>query len=165
MIYRIYEIFPFFQQMNALRAQQIQGMKSKNQPGPSPSGGSFHPQRPGGPPHPQRPMGPNPSLAAMHRLMMEQRARGQRPPGMKPQRPPFYQNPNQPRPLMTRPPPPAAASANQPLCCPYCPYEGEDPDSLHDHILGHAPNIHWVCPYCASPSPLPKPEVSTIRGS
>lgn len=40
--------------------------------------------------------------------------------------------------------------------CPYCPFRGEDADTMHNHILTHAPHIHWTCPYCRVPSKMQK---------
>ncbi len=34
--------------------------------------------------------------------------------------------------------------------CPYCAYKTVEPDSLHNHILGHGASIDWTCPYCRS---------------
>ena len=89
----------------------------------------------------------NPNLAAMHRLLLQR--------GINPQLAARGHLPL-PRGLPPRPINPGTPIL---LLCPYCPYEGQDPDSLHDHILSHAPNIHWICPYCPTGTPLPKPEV------
>ena len=76
--------------------------------------------------------------------------------------------PRQPAPTSTAqsgaiPPLPRRASASPSetsIECPYCQFTAADADSIHDHILSHAPNIQWTCPYCPLPNRMTKSTVT-----